>query len=215
MLYLELETFLAFALASLLLSISPGPSNLYIMARTINSGQLAGFSAAGGMAIGSLIFVLMTAMGLAAIFKYSPIAYTLLKLFGAGYLIYLGLQTLRQARNAEIKKKKLKTLTNMRVFRQSIVVELTNPKTALFFIAFLPQFVNPESGSVAIQLVVLGVCYTIIAFSSDVFVASMSNQLGKWLSTNPSFSRIQDRISGSILVGLGSYIAIDEIERIS
>lgn len=215
MLYFELETFLAFALASMLLSISPGPSNLYIMARTINSGQVAGFCAASGMAVGSLIFVLMTAMGLAAVFSYSPIAYTLLKLFGAGYLIYLGFQTLRQARNTQINKKKLKPLTNARVFRQSIIVELTNPKTALFFIAFLPQFVSPDAGPVILQLILLGGVYTIIAFSSDILVASMSNQLGKWLSTNPGFSRIQDMISGSILLGLGSYIAIDEIERIS
>lgn len=215
MLNFELETVMAFALASMLLSISPGPSNLYIMARTINSGQIAGFCAASGMAVGSLIFVLMTAMGLAAVFSYSPIAYTLLKLCGAGYLIYLGIQTLRQTSKVELNKKKLKPLTNARVFRQSIIVELTNPKTALFFIAFLPQFVRPDAGPVILQLILLGGLYTVIAFSSDMLVASMSNQLGKWLSTNPGFGRIQDRISGSVLLGLGSYIAFDEIERIS
>ncbi|TRY33767.1 LysE family translocator [Aliiglaciecola sp. M165] len=207
----SIDTLLAFSLAAALLSISPGPSNLYIMARTMASGHKSGVAAAGGMAVGSVIYVLATALGLAAIFKYSPTAYTLLKLAGAGYLIYLGIHAILASRNANIDSPKVKVMTNDKVFKQSILVELTNPKTALFFLAFLPQFVNPEVGSVALQLVILGLVYALIAFCSDLFVAFMSGQIGKWLAHHPLFIKWQDRISGSILIGLGGYIALEEL----
>lgn len=210
---LSFDTFIAFSLAAALLSISPGPSNLYIMARTMASGPRSGVAAAGGMAIGSVLYALATALGLAAIFKYSPTAYTVLKLAGAGYLIYLGIQAFIASKNNHIESPKVRVMSNKKVFRQSILVELTNPKTALFFLAFLPQFVEPSAGSVAIQLIILGLIYAFIAFCSDLFVAFMSGQLGKWLAHHPLFIRWQDRVSGSILVGLGSYIGFEELSN--
>ncbi len=209
--YFELDALLTFMLASLLLSVSPGPSNLYIMARTINAGQASGVSAASGMALGSMTFVLLTAFGLATVFSYSAVAFTTLKLVGAGYLIYLGYQTFRQAHDVQIKQNKLNRMTPSKVFLQSIIVELTNPKTALFFLAFLPQFVNLEAGSVAVQLMVLGIIYTSIAFTSDLVVVVTSNQLGKLLATNPILVQVQDYLSGTILVGLGALIAYEEV----
>lgn len=208
---ISIDTLIAFSLAAALLSISPGPSNLYIMARTMTSGHRSGIAAASGMAVGSVIYVLVTALGLAAVFKYSPTAYTLLKLAGAGYLIYLGVQTIIASRQANVESPSVRQMTHKKVFNQSILVELTNPKTALFFLAFLPQFVDPEVGSVVMQLTVLGLIYTLIAFSSDLFVAFMSGQLGKWLAHHPLFITWQDRISGTILIGLGSFIGIEEL----
>lgn len=206
----SIDILITFAIAAAIISISPGPSNLYIMARTMANGQSAGVSAAGGMMIGSLIYVIATVLGLAAIFKYSPTAYVVMKLLGAAYLIYLGLSAIWASRNASIKSPTLKSMSNKRVFSQSIIVELTNPKTALFFLAFLPQFVSPEAGSVALQLAILGCFYAFIAFFSDLFVAMMSGRIARWLKNNKHFVRWQDRVSGGILVGLGAFIALEE-----
>lgn len=205
------ETLLAFSFAAFLLSISPGPSNLYVMARSIHQGFIGGAAAAGGMAMGSFIYVLLSALGLAAIFTYAPLAYTLLKVGGAVYLIYLGLSYLRSepadpSMPSEIQRKSL-----LKIFNQSVVVELTNPKTALFFLAFLPQFVSAQQGNITAQFIVLGVVYAIIALICDLFVAGMSGKLGKWLRRNPKFINYQDKFSGSLLMGLGTWIGAQEL----
>ncbi|MBT1062242.1 LysE family translocator [Bowmanella sp. Y26] len=207
----SLDILLTFSLAALLLSLSPGPSNLYIMARSLSQGHQAGVAAAGGLAIGSFIYVIATALGLAAIFKYSPLAYTLLKLAGAAYLIYLGISYLMAKPDGQPQQTRLKPWSKARIFRQSVVVELTNPKTALFFLAFLPQFVRPEAGSISSQLLVLGMVYMLIALCCDLLVALLSHKLGNWLSQHAQFPLWQDRISGGILLGLGALIGYEEL----
>lgn len=207
------ETLFTFGAAALLLSLSPGPSNLYIMARSMGQGHQSGIAAAGGMAVGSFAYVFATALGLAAVFAYSPLAYLTVKLAGAAYLIYLGIQHIRSTSNTSVNSSSVKTMTMSSVFRQSVVVELTNPKTALFFLAFLPQFVDAQRTDVVMQLLVLGTVYAVIAFCSDLFVVLMSSTLGKWLSQHPMFVEWQDRISGGILLGLGAYIAFDELKN--
>jgi threonine/homoserine/homoserine lactone efflux protein len=208
----SIDTLFTFGFAALLLSISPGPSNLYIMARSIAQGHQAGIAAAGGMAIGSFIYVLATATGIAAILKHSPLAYSLLKLGGAAYLIFLGIQYLLSAPTS-VSKQTLSHVFLTKIFRQSIVVELTNPKTALFFLAFLPQFVDVQSANVTMQLVILGSLYGVIAMGSDVIVALLSGRLGNWLARNPLFIRWQERFSGSLLFALGAFIIYQEINK--
>lgn len=207
---MTLETLITFSFAAFLLSISPGPSNLYIMARGIAQGPIAGIAAACGMAMGSAIFVIATALGIAAIFTHSPTAYLLLKLVGAAYLIYLGVQYFQQAQKLETKQA-LKPASYAHICKQSILVELTNPKSALFFIAFLPQFVDTNADSVAWQLVILGIVYALIALSCDLVVALMSGKIGHWLSTNQAFVYWQDRVAGGLLMSLGSYLAFEGV----
>ncbi|GAA0859560.1 LysE family translocator [Aliiglaciecola litoralis] len=209
---LPIETLLTFAVAATLLSLSPGPSNLYIMARTMSSGHTSGIAAASGMAIGSMLYVLATAFGLAAVFSLYPTSYIVLKLTGAAYLIYLGASAFWHEAESATTKPKLKSMSRKQVFNQSIVVELTNPKTALFFMAFLPQFADPAAGNLVLQLIILGLLYAVIAFSSDLLMVFMSHKLGRWLSTHPAFPVWQDRVSGSILIGLGTFIAMQEID---
>ncbi|MEH6710815.1 MAG: LysE family translocator [Paraglaciecola polaris] len=206
----SMDILLSFSLAALLLSLSPGPSNLYIMARSISQGQQAGIAAAGGMAVGSFVYVLATAFGLAAIFIYSPLAFMFLKLAGAAYLLYLGWLYLFSNKHDD-SKPRVTLMPIPRIFAQSIVVELTNPKTALFFIAFLPQFIKPESGAVIGQFAVLGMMYALIAFICDVCVALLAGKLGKWLTRHPAFEIWQNRLSGGLLLSLGSFIAVDEL----
>src|ERR1700742_307788 len=146
-----IQTLLLFTAAAFAMNISPGPSNLYVMSRSLAQGTSAGLVAAGGLATGSLFHVTVTSLGLAVILKYSPLAFTAMKLGGAGYLIFLGGRMLLAksaplAPDARLPKKPLG-----RIFRESAVVEILNPKTALFFLAFLPQFADPKVGPLAPQ----------------------------------------------------------------
>jgi len=209
----SIEVLIAFTFAALLMNISPGPSNLYVMARSIAQGAQGGIIAALGLAVGSLIHVGATVLGLSAIFKHSPMLYTVIKLLGAGYLLYLGYNYWKdsQEKNKEVKMKKTKAKPLLTIFYESVIVEVTNPKTALFFIAFLPQFVVSESGSVAMQLLVFGIIVTITAMPCDLVVALFSSKMSKWLVKNERAQAIQERVSGTILMGMGAYIITDEV----
>ena len=208
----SIEILIAFTAAALLMNISPGPSNLYVMARAIAQGTQGGIVAAMGLAVGSLVHVVATALGLSAIFAHSPTLYMMVKLVGAAYLIYLGViywKSKSSGGNETVPQPKEKPLIS--VFQQSVIVEVTNPKTALFFIALLPQFVVPESGPVSHQLLILGIIVTISALPCDILVAVSSSKISNWLLRNERAQQIQDRISGSILFAMGAYIVSDEI----
>ena len=199
----------AFCVATLTLTLSPGPSNLYIMACTLNRGARAGIAAASGMAIGSVIYVLLTCAGLATVMVYSEWLFRLVKLTGAAYLIFLGLKTLNQSRAPALRCNEEQVRTN--VLRQSLFVELTNPKTALFFLAFLPQFVTPHGASVSVQLLTLGIIYTLLAFASDMLVVGLCRQLSAQLNRSAHFAVWQDRIAGMVLLGLGAAIIVMDV----
>jgi threonine/homoserine/homoserine lactone efflux protein len=208
----SIETLVAFTAAALILNLSPGPSNLYIMARSIGQGAQAGLVASLGLAVGSMLHVIASVLGLSALFKHSPTAYLVVKLAGAMYLIYLGIKYFCENDSSDIDENKnvrAKPLTS--VFYESIVVEVTNPKTALFFLALLPQFVDPGAGSVSLQLFVLGAIVTISALPCDLLVATSANKMSRWISESKRAQRVQKRVSGAILFGMGAYIAADEI----
>lgn len=206
-----LETLLIFTAASLLMNISPGPSNLYVMSRSIAQGWRGGAIAASGLALGSLVHVAAAALGLSAVFHHLPAAYTALKLLGAAYLVYLGIQHLRGAKRARGPwagaRRDIRSLPGSRVFAESILVEMLNPKTAVFFLAFLPQFVDVSRGSPAPQIMVLGCIVSISAIPCDLFVALASGSAARAVSENPRLARVQEYLSGSLLVGLGLYMA--------
>jgi len=207
----SIEVLIGFTFAAMLMNISPGPSNLYVMARAISQGFKGGLVAALGLAVGSMIYVLATALGLSVILEHSPTVYLIVKLVGASYLIYLGYRYFKPAvdnSQIDINTPKQKTLTT--VFTESVLVEVTNPKTALFFIAFLPQFVN-ESFAVAPQLFVLGLIVTLTALPSDLAVAFSSSKAANWLAKSQTAQKIQERVSGSILAGIGGFIAVKEL----
>ena len=208
-----IELLLAFTFAALLMSLSPGPSNLYVMARSIGQGTQAGIVAAVGLAIGSMVHVIATTLGVAAIFKYSPLAYTVLKLIGAAYLIYLGIRYLTTRPEAADAGTVAPGMSRGRILRESMLVEITNPKTALFYLALLPQFVAPEAGPVAPQLLLLGLIATFSAIPCDVTVAVASGRAARWLARNERAQVLQQRISGGILLGLGGYILFEEARR--
>lgn len=211
---ISIEILLTFTLAAFLMSISPGPSMLYIMARSIAQGSKGGIISAMGLAVGGMVHVFATVLGLSAIFKYSPTLYTIVKLVGAAYLIYLGYCYWKDSNlindNEEAVETKTKVKPLITIFKESILVEVTNPKTALFFIALLPQFVAPEAGSIPLQLFILGLIVIIVAIPCDIFVAVFSSKISSWLTKNKKAQVIQERVSSSILFGMGSFIVADE-----
>lgn len=207
------ETLLIVTLAGLALSVSPGPSMLYVLSRSLGQSRSAGLMSAAGLAAGGFAHVVAAALGLAAVFAVSPRLYWLTQLLGAGYLIYLGVMMLREDSSDNTKPTAQPTVTPkatsthhdslQRVFYQGIVVEILNPKTLLFFIAFLPQFVDPERGSVTLQMLILGALVPLTAVPSDLLMALAAGGVAKKLSQNRNAARWLNRLGGLILIGLG------------
>lgn len=204
------ETLLVFTAAALLMNISPGPSNFYVMSRSVAQGPRGGAVAAMGLAVGSLVHVAAAALGISALFHYFPAAFGIVKLVGAAYLIYLGIQYLRGATRGRPTGPDADARPHGRIFTESILVEVLNPKTALFFLAFLPQFADVSRGPLAPQILLLGLIVTLSAIPCDLFVAWVSGSVARAVTGNARFARIQECVSGSILVGLGLYVAQSE-----
>jgi threonine/homoserine/homoserine lactone efflux protein len=204
----SLEALLIFTAAALILNISPGPSNFYVLSRSIAQGTPAGLVATAGLAAGSLVHVAAAALGLSAIFLYSPVAYGLLKLAGAGYLIYLGLTYLLAPRLAPGMLETATPKPFRKIFWQSSLVEILNPKTALFFLAFLPQFADVAAGPLAPQILLLGIIVTLTGLPCDATVATLSGRAARFFTASPPIQRILNWASGSILIGLGAFVAL-------
>jgi threonine/homoserine/homoserine lactone efflux protein len=206
----SIQTLLIFTLAALAMNISPGPSNLYVMSRSIAQGVSAGFTATAGLATGSLFHVFITSLGLAVVLTYSPFAFAALKLAGALYLIYLGAKHFLTPARPIGDGPVLSRRPLARIYFESCLVEILNPKTALFFLAFLPHFVDPKAGPVAPQLLVLGAIVTLTAIPCDTLVALAGGKAAQLLRGRPIFAKILNWISGSVLLGLGAYVALSE-----
>jgi threonine/homoserine/homoserine lactone efflux protein len=202
------ETLLAFAIATALFAYVPGPALLYTAARTLAGGRRAGFMAAFGIHLGCYAHVAAAALGLSAIFQHVPEAYLALKMAGAVYLLWLGVSMFR-ARPAAIDAPAPAPRTARRAFVDSVIVEVLNPKTALFFIAFLPQFVDPSAAlPLSAQFVILGV-FVNLAFSlADVVtVLAASFVMGRVRRSGATLHLLR-YAAGSLLVGLGLKLAI-------
>lgn len=198
---LDFQTFLPFLAAALLVAITPGPGIFYIVARTLAGGRTEGLASSVGLGLGGLVHVFGGAVGISALVMASAEAFTLLKVAGALYLIWLGLKTWREARVVE--PAEVQTTGVRRAFREGIVVEALNPKTAAFFIAFIPQFVDP-SANVAAQFIVLGLISVALNTSTDVVVTYWAAKARAGLARRPSFVTRTRQASGAIMCGLGA-----------
>ncbi len=199
-------TLALFSLAALALIVVPGPAVLYIVAQSIDGGRVAGLLSALGVAVGGLVHATAAAIGLSALLLSSATAFTAVKLAGAAYLIGLGLYTLfvRKEDPADEVRRERRL---RRSFAQGVIVNVLNPKTALFFIAFLPQFVDRDAGSVAVQLLVLGLVFVALAVVSDSLWALAAGSAASRLRSSPRFLAARRYVSGSVFVGLGAVTA--------
>jgi threonine/homoserine/homoserine lactone efflux protein len=199
---------LLFSTAALILLVIPGPSVLYVVARSLDQGRRAGLASTSGISTGTLAHVVAATLGLSALLLSSATAYSLVKYAGAAYLFYLGIKKFRERPNIDSEEKHVQALPLRRVFVQGVVVEALNPKTALFFFAFLPQFVNPARGQVSLQFLTLGMLFTLLGFTSDSIWALTAGSAAGWLRRNQGFSRNQRYISGTVYLGLGMATAV-------
>lgn len=202
------EVLIAFAIATALFAYFPGPALLYTAAQTLARGRRAGLMAALGIHVGCYAHVIAATLGLSAVFRYVPEAYTALKVAGALYLVWLGIQMLRGGTD---EAPKVTPKSSRRAFAESIVVELLNPKVAIFFIAFLPQFVDPAGSlPVWLQSLILGVIVNLAFSSADVVTAFTASAVVTRLKKSNTMSRAARWIGGGLLIGLGVKLGFDK-----
>jgi threonine/homoserine/homoserine lactone efflux protein len=195
--------------AAVILLAIPGPAVLYIVGRSIGQGRNAGFVSALGIGVGTLVHTAAAAVGLSALLVSSATAFSVVKYLGAAYLVFLGIQRLRNKESLATAAESAAPRASLaRVFSQGIVVNILNPKTALFFFAFVPQFIDPTRGHVAMQILSLGVLFACMGTTSDSIWAFFSSSVAGWLRGNPHWMRNERFVSGGILISLGLATAL-------
>jgi threonine/homoserine/homoserine lactone efflux protein len=196
--------FLLFLAAALVLAITPGPGIFYVLARTLAGGRREGIDSSLGTFFGGLFHVFAAALGISAILAASAVAFHTVKYVGAAYLVWLGIRMIR-ARNAEMPARIAAPTQGS--FRQGILTEALNPKTALFFLSFIPQFIVAGRGHVFLQFVVLGAISVLLNTIADLVVVFMAAPLERKLKNSVKFRRRQRLASGLGMIGLGAYVA--------
>ena len=197
-----------FATAAILLLLVPGPAVLYIVARSVEQGRVAGLAAVCGITTGTLVHVLAATLGLSALLASSALAFAVVKYAGAGYLIYIGVKRVLVRADAPAAPLEPSRRGLGRLYRDGFIVNLLNPKTALFFLAFLPQFVDPARGAVAFQIAFLGLLFALMGFTSDGLYALAAGTAGRWVKRNARYLRWERYVTGSVFIGLGLTAAL-------
>lgn len=205
---MPIETIIAFTIASVVLAFAPGPDNIFVLTQSAMNGPRAGVAVTFGLATGLVFHTLAVVLGLAALIQVSPVAFTVLKLVGAGYLLYLAWGALRA--KAEDIGGENAHLGLAAYYRRGIIMNATNPKVSIFFLAFLPQFVDPALGATTSQMLTLALVFfivTLIVFSS---VAMAAGWLGTALKRSPKAQVVINRIAGLVFVGLAARLLVTE-----
>ena len=204
---LDAQRFYLFFIAALVLAVTPGPGIFYVLARTLAGGRREGILSSLGTFAGGMFHVFAAALGVSAILAASAVAFHTVKYAGAAYLVWLGIRMIR-TRNAELS---VETLAPSRSpFGQGIVTEVLNPKTALFFLSFIPQFISPRLGHVFLQFLIFGMVSVALNTSADLLVVSLAAPLGRKLKASATFRRRQRVASGFGMIGLGAYVALTD-----
>ncbi len=206
---IDQTTLIAYILIVLGFVFIPGPATLLTVARATSSGARVGIATGAGVAVGDVIHTIMAIVGISAIIATSAVLFSLIKYLGAAYLVYLGIRALMD-NTAAMPGSGALPISAAKAFRQAVLAELLNPKTALFFLAFLPQFVNPQNGAVLLQLTVLGIVFMLLGLLSTVVFALGAGGLGAFLRRNPKVLKWQGKVVGGIFCALGLRLALQE-----
>ncbi|QLY31642.1 LysE family translocator [Nocardia huaxiensis] len=200
---------LAFLVAAFVLIVVPGPGVLFVIGRALTEGRRAALVSVLGHSLGVLGVLLLVAVGLGAVLQASAILLTIVKLAGALYLIYIGIQAIRERRSLRAALgTQAQTAHRRRVFRQSVIVGVTNPKAIIFFSAVLPQFVDPASGPLPVQMLILGFLFLAIALVSDSAWALVAGSARDWFAKSPKRMDAVGGAGGVMIIGLGASVAV-------
>lgn len=198
----EFSTLVLFASAAFALIVVPGPVVLYVVARSVEQGCIAGLVSVLGASVGALVHIVAAALGLSALLASSALAFSAVKYLGAAYLIYLGVRKLLSRPHAaeadDVVRQPLR-----KIFFEGVVVNVLNPKSAIFFLAFLPQFVAVPQGNIEAQILVLGAVFVAIGLLSDGVYALLAGSFGSWLKKSRRFLSVQHYLSGAVYIALG------------
>ena len=195
------HSIVAFAVASLALLVIPGPAVLYVINRSISDGRSIALAGVAGLELGNFVHVIAATIGLSALIAASATAFGVVKWIGAGYLIFIGIRTI--ARKPASFSQEQKSLTRRKSFTQGIIVNTFNPKVALFFLSFLPQFIDEKSGSAALQSLILGSLFVAIGLCTDGMYAFLASALRTTLMRGKSLPFVQRYVAGSVFIALG------------
>ena len=200
-----------FLSAAILLNIAPGPDMLYLISKTLSQGKRVGFASILGFGTGALIHTLFVSLGISAIISTSVVGFKIIKYTGAAYLFYLGIKALLSG-GIKFKENEKKEGDNsfLKSFSQAVIIDVTNPKVALFFIAFLPQFYRVNGTSKIIQFMTLGLIIILIGFIVESIIVLLSDKIAHLLKKKPIVSRILDKVFGTVLIGLGIRLIIQK-----
>ncbi|MFC3885653.1 LysE family translocator [Bacillus songklensis] len=198
---------IAFVLVVLTLFLIPGPAVMLTLAQSISGGRRNGIFTGLGIAVGDLIHTMASALGLSAILMTSALAFEMIKYLGAAYLFYLGVRAFLE-KSTRLTMPSVEPANSSRSFTQAVLTEVLNPKTALFFLSFLPQFVHPENGSVVIQLLILGLTFVALSITYTTLIAIIAGSLSQWLSRNQTIARWQGKVVGFVYFGLCVHMAL-------
>ncbi len=201
-------TVAVFAVTAIVLVAIPGPNMLFILGRGLDQGPRAAFAAAIGVELGTLVHVLGTVVGLAALIAASPVAFSVLKYAGAAYLFYLAIKVLRSRSAPAVEAVREHQVSLTRLAGEAAMVNILNPKVALFFLALLPQYIDPERGSIGSQTLVLGLLFFAIALIMDLAYATLSVPLGVWRRTSSLVQTVQRYFSFTAFLALGLYAVL-------
>ena len=203
---LDSRLFLIFVGAAIVLAVTPGPGIFYVLTRTLAGGRREGAHSAIGTLIGGMVHVVAAAAGVSAILAASSTAYATVKYAGAAYLVWIGIGMIRTRNLGALEEVKPRG----HALRQGIWTEVLNPKTALFFLSFIPQFVNVSLGHVVLQFLILGTISVVLNTTADLIVVLFASQLAKKMKSSTRFRRNQRVASGTAMIGLGAFVALSE-----
>jgi threonine/homoserine/homoserine lactone efflux protein len=202
---MELNTVIYFLTASVLLTLAPGPDNMYLLAKSLASGAKSGVALSGGLASGIVFHTGLVMLGAAALIKASPFAFMTLKFAGAGYLLYLAWQAFHEQGDLELGQNS-DTLAYGALYRRGVLMNILNPKVLLFFLAFLPQFVDTGSEQLALQIALLGAVFALQAFVIFAFIAICAGRVRAFISKTRNLNRILGVVQGVVLVAIAGAI---------
>jgi threonine/homoserine/homoserine lactone efflux protein len=204
----DITEFVLYLAAASLLAVTPGPGIFYVAARSLAGGRAEGIASSLGTALGGLVHVLAGALGISALVLASAELFTALKWVGAAYLVWLGVRTMMAARRNVPGADAAPAMGTRRAFREGVVVEALNPKTAAFFLAFIPQFLDPSAGAVALPFILLGSISVVLNTLADIVVAIGASRIREGAASRPAFIRRLREISGASMIALGAGLAL-------